>query len=154
MRQASPPPPHNQLRIGASDTRLGIIRRMYTIYDVILLIPLGLFGFYWWRTSEQKRIAVAAARTYCKDRELQLLDETLVFKQHRIEKEIRRPPANALPSSASAPVQLQPRRRLCRVYEFDYSRAGQDRHTGEIIMSGYRVLRVILHSQVLEITNY
>jgi len=127
---------------------------MYSIYDVILLIPLGLLCFYWWRTSEQKRVAVAGARAYCKERELQLLDETLVFKQHRIEKENRRPISNALPSPNAAPVRLQPRKRLCRVYEFDYSRQGQDRHSGEIILSGYRIVRVILHSQVLEITNY
>lgn len=127
---------------------------MYDIYDVMLLIPLGLLGFYWWRTSEQKRIAIAGARAYCKDRNLQLLDETLVFKQHRIERENRRPSANALPSRLDAPVKLQPRRRLCRVYEFDYSHGGVDRHSGEIILSGYSILRVILHSEVLEITNY
>jgi hypothetical protein len=128
---------------------------MYDIYDIILLFPLVVFGCYWWRASEQKRIAVAGARAYCLERELQLLDETLVFKQHRIEKESRRPPANALPASPNAPVRLpEPRRRLCRVYEFDYSQGGQDRQSGEIILSGYRVLRVILHSQVLEITNY
>jgi hypothetical protein len=127
---------------------------MYDIYDVILLFALILFGCYWWRASEQKRIAVAGARAYCRERELQLLDETLVFKQHRIEKESRRPPANALPSGSGTPIRLQPRKRLCRVYEFDYSRGGQDRQSGEIILSGYRILRVILHSQVLEITNY
>ena len=106
------------------------------IYHVALLIPVMLGGMYWWRTINQKEVAVGAARAYCKDRNLQLLDETLVFKRYRMERESRT------------------RRRLCRIYEFDYSAHGTDRETGEIILSGYRVLRVILHSTVLEITDY
>lgn len=109
---------------------------MYDIYDVIWLIPLTLLLVYWWRSSEQKGVAVAAARTYCKNRNLQLLDETLLFKRFRFEHDQHR------------------RRQLCRLYEFDYSVQGQDRASGEIILSGMRVLRVILHSDVLEITEY
>jgi hypothetical protein len=127
---------------------------MYTLHDLLPLFILALLGGYWWRTSEQKRIAVVGARAYCKERGLQLLDETLVFKHHRIEKENRRPPTNALPPSSSELIHLHPSKLLCRVYEFDYSRGGQDRQSGEIILSGYRILRVILHSEVLEITNY
>jgi hypothetical protein len=108
----------------------------YDIYDVALLIPLVLWIAYWWRTIRQKEIAVAAARAYCKDRNLQLLDETLVFKRFRRERNSRG------------------ERMLCRIYEFDYSPGGVDRETGELILNGYRVLRVILHSDVLEITQY
>ena len=106
------------------------------IYNIALMIPVIIGGMYWWRTVNQKEVAVAAARAYCKDRNLQFLDETLVFTRHRMESDSRR------------------RRRLCRIYEFDYSPQGIERETGEIILSGYRVLRVILHSDVLEITNY
>ena len=106
---------------------------MYDIYDLIMLLPPGLLMLYWWRSSGQKSIAVAAARAYCKDRNLQLLDETLLFRKFRME---RNP------------------RQLCRLYEFDYSEAGEDRHSGEIILSGYRVLRIILHSGALEITEF
>jgi len=108
----------------------------YDIYDIALLIPLILAIMYWWRTSGQKSVAVAAARAYCKDRSLQFLDETLVFTRYRIERDSLR------------------RRRLCRIYEFDYCPDGVNRLTGEIILRGYRVLRVILHSDVLEITDY
>jgi hypothetical protein len=109
---------------------------MYDIYDVMMLIPLMLLLSYWWRSSEQKGVAVTAARAYCKDRSLQLLDETLLFKRFRLERDRHQ------------------RRRLCRLYEFDYSVQGQDRASGEIILSGMQVLRVILHSDVLEITEY
>ncbi|MGA0806445.1 MAG: DUF3301 domain-containing protein [Pseudohongiellaceae bacterium] len=110
--------------------------RMYDIYTLIKLLPLPLLLMYWWRSSEQKRIAVAGARAYCLERQLQLLDETLVFSRFRIERD------------------RNGRRSLCRVYAFDYSRAGTDRQTGEIVLSGYRILRVILHSDVLEITEF
>ncbi len=109
---------------------------MYDIYDLALALPLLLLLMYWWGTSDQKRVAVAAARSYCKERELQLLDETLVFYRFRFERDSRN------------------RRRLCRIYQFDYCLTGADRHSGEIILSGYSVLRVILHSGALEITEY
>lgn len=109
---------------------------MYDIYDLVFALPFLFLLVYWWRSSGQKSVAIAAARAYCKERQLQLLDETLLFRRFRLERDHRR------------------QRRLCRIYEFDYSKAGEDRHTGEIIVSGYSILRVILHSDVLEITEY
>ncbi|MEY4641680.1 MAG: hypothetical protein RLZZ227_1674 [Pseudomonadota bacterium] len=109
---------------------------MYDIYDIALLIPLTLVVMYWWRASGQRSVALIAARAYCKERNLQLLDESLVFTRYRIERDTRR------------------MRRLCRIYEFDYCPDGLERETGEIILSGYSVLRVILHSDALEITDY
>ena len=132
----------------------GYNHSMLDIYDIALLIPLSLLMMYWWRTSEQKQVAVAGARAYCKERNLQLLDETLVFKSHRLEKVSVLSALKALPGPVTGSTRTRPRRRLCRVYEFDYSEAGEDRHNGEIVLSGYRILRVILHSDVLEITNY
>ena len=109
---------------------------MYDIYDLALALPLLLLLMYWWSSCGQKSVAVAAARSYCKERELQLLDETLVFYRFRFERDSRN------------------QRRLCRIYHFDYCLTGADRHSGEIILSGYSVLRVILHSGPLEITEY
>ncbi len=109
---------------------------MYDIYDLALALPLLLLLMYWWGSSSQKSVAVAAARSYCKERKLQLLDETLVFYRFRFERDSRN------------------QRRLCRIYQFDYCLTGEDRHSGEIILSGYSVLRVILHSGTLEITEY
>lgn len=109
---------------------------MYDIYDIALALPVLLLLAYWWVSSGQKSVAVAAARSYCRERNLQLLDETLVFYRFRFERDNRN------------------QRRLCRIYQFDYCLTGQDRHSGEIILSGYSVVRVILHSETLEITEY
>lgn len=109
---------------------------MYDIHDIILLIPIILLMIYWWHTSEQKRVAIVGARNYCKERKLQLLDESLVFRKFRVERDLRR------------------RRSLCRVYEFDYSPDGKERHSGEIVLNGLKILRVIVHGDALEITQY
>ncbi|MES2626340.1 MAG: DUF3301 domain-containing protein [Pseudomonadota bacterium] len=109
---------------------------MYDIYDLMTWIPLVLLVIYWWRSSEQKRIALAAARSYCKERNLQLLDETLLFEKFSFDRTWGKG------------------RTLVRKYSFDYCLQGQDRHTGEIILSGYRVLRIILQSDVLDITEF
>jgi hypothetical protein len=109
---------------------------MFTLYDIMMLLPLLFLGIYWWRTSEQKTIAVNGARAYCKQRNLQFLDESLVFKKFRWERN------------------LHQQRFLCRIYEFDYCPDGKDRHSGEIVLQGYRIVRVIHQSDVLEITQY
>ena len=110
---------------------------MFDIYDLALGLPfLMLLVIYWWNSSDQKSVAVAAARAYCRERQLQLLDGTLAFHRFRLERNDR------------------DQRRLCRVYRFDYCQSGADRHTGELILNGYSVLRVILHGETLEITEY
>jgi hypothetical protein len=91
---------------------------------------------YWWRISEQKTFAIRNAKDYCKGRNVQLLDQTLVFKGLRLEKTNKK------------------YRSLCRIYEFDFSSNGEDRHKGEIILSGFNFLRVILEMDEIEITEY
>lgn len=109
---------------------------MFDIYDLILWSPLVLLLLYWWRSSEQKRIAVTAARAYCKQRNLQLLDETLLFVKFSLDRTWGH------------------RRILCRKYSFDYCISGQDRYSGEVVLHGYRVLRIILQHGALDITEF
>lgn len=109
---------------------------MLDIYELALLFPILLIAAYWWRSSGQHSIAMTGARAYCKERGLQLLDESLVFRNYRIERPIGRS------------------RRLCRVYEFDYSPGGLGRESGQLILTGQTILRIILHREVLEITDF
>ncbi len=109
---------------------------MYDIYDVIIFFIFVLLVLYWWRISEQKTFAIRNAKKYCKERSVQLLDQTLVFKGLRFEK-------------------VEDKyRKLCRVYEFEFSSNGEDRFKGEIILKGFNFLRVILEMDELEITEY
>lgn len=109
---------------------------MLDIYELALLFPILLIAAHWWRSSGQHSIAMAGARAHCKERGLQLLDESLVFRQYRIER----------PKGKS--------RRLCRIYEFDYSPSGQDRESGQLVLTGQTILRIILDRDALEITDF
>ena len=109
---------------------------MYAIGDLALTLLLFLLLMYWWNSGGHKSVAVRAARAYCAERGLQLLDDTLAFRRFRIERNSRN------------------QRRLCRIYQFEYCLTGADRHSGEIVLNGYSVLRVILHGGTLEITEY
>ena len=109
---------------------------MFSLSDLIAFLGLLLLVVYWWRSREQHQLALSSARKYCKEREIQLLDETLVF-------------------SKFAMTQASNRRKyFSRVYRFDFCRDGMDRHKGEIILRGYSVLRVMLETEQLEITQY
>jgi len=109
---------------------------MYDIYDAILFFIFIFAVMYWWRISEQKSFAIRNAKAYCQERNVQLLDQTLVFKGLHLEKTGNK------------------RCRLCRAYEFDFSSNGEDRFKGEIILSGFNFLRVILEMEKLEVTEY
>jgi hypothetical protein len=109
---------------------------MYEIEDLALTLLLLLLLMYWWGSGGHKIAAVKAARAYCADRGLQLLDDTLAFRSFRMQRNSRN------------------QRRLCRIYQFEYCFTGADRHLGEIVLCGYSVLRVILHGGALEITEY
>lgn len=109
---------------------------MYDIYDVIIFFIFILLVMHWWRISEQKTFAIRNAKEYCKSRDVQLLDQTLVFQGLRLEKAINK------------------RRKICRVYQFEFSSNGEDRYKGEIILNGFNFLRVILEMDEIEITEY
>ena len=109
---------------------------MYSIYDLCIFFLLVLLVMYWWRTREQHTSALNFARKYCKEREIQLLDETLVFQKIALSK-----------NSSGQKV-------FSRIYSFDFCRDGQDRNKGEIVLCGYSVIRVMLETEQLEITQF
>lgn len=109
---------------------------MFDIYDLSIFFLCLLLAAYWWRISGQKIQALNKAKTHCKNSGLQLLDQTLVFLKHSIEKDGRG------------------RKHLCRVYEFDFSTDGEERHTGEIMLSGFKVVRIVLEVDHLEVTEF
>ena len=109
---------------------------MYSLVDVCIFLVFVLLVLYWWRSRELHAQALKCARKYCKERDIQLLDETLMF-----DKFARSKAGNG-------------RKYLSRIYIFDFCRDGTDRHRGEIILRGNAVLRVMLEGDALEITQY
>lgn len=108
----------------------------YSLSQLCAALLLLLAIVYWWRSREQHAVALRSARKYCRERGIQLLDETLAFDKF------------AFAHTGGG------RRRLSRLYGFEFCRDGQDRHRGEIILRGMNVVRVVLETGQLEITQY
>ena len=109
---------------------------MYSLTDILLFCGLALAFTYWWRSRELHALALASARHYCKERGIQLLDETLFFDKFTLHRAANK------------------KRYLGRVYSFDFCLDGTDRHKGQIILRGTAVLSVVLETEQLEITQY
>ncbi len=109
---------------------------MLSLYDLMLFFCFLLAIIYWWQISGQKTFALQEARRYCRQRGIQLLDQTLAFKTYRLQKD------------------KHARTRLCRVYGFDFCQDGESRRQGEVILSGRQVLSIMLEDEHLEITQY
>lgn len=106
---------------------------MFDLQDLMLAFLAALLLMAWWRAGTQKMRALAVASRHCERLGLQLLDETLAFSRHRLLRDARG------------------RRRLCRIYEFDFCSNGMNRHSGEIVMSGLYALRIVLEDNGLEV---
>lgn len=114
----------------------GYTATMYSLYELCGLFLLILVVVYWWRSRESHSTALFSARKYCQERNIQLLDDTLIFRKFTFTKAGNN------------------KNYFCRVYSFDFCQDGTDRHQGEIILRGNSVLRVVLGAGELEITEY
>ena len=109
---------------------------MISLYELCGFFLLVLAVVYWWRVRELNSIALSEARRYCKQREIQLLDETLVFEKFAFSRTSNN------------------KKYFSRIYSFDFCRDGMNRNQGEIILRGNAVIRVVLEEDELEITEY
>src|SRR5690606_21634161 len=109
---------------------------MIQLSDVLFAFLAAACLTWWWRTSAQKTRALDIATRHCARLELQFLDQTLAFRRYRL-----------LPDRRG-------RRRVCRVYEFDFCSDGEDRRSGEIAMVGLFPLRIVLETDTLEVIDF
>ena len=109
---------------------------MYSIYEVIVFFLLVLGVVYWWKGRENHTLALQSARRYCQQRNIQLLDDTLVFQ------------------SFMFATLANSKKYFCRRYVFDFCASGTDRHKGELLMRGNVAVRVVLDGDELEITEF
>jgi len=82
--------------------------------------------WYWLKSRELKDLALIAARGYCRDLSLNLLDETVVLRSVRLQR--------------NEYGGLSLRRR----YGFDFTATGEERYQGEVILLGRRLESVKL----------
>lgn len=92
-----------------------------TLGTLFWLFTLGFAAWYWWRAKAIKDTVLAAAKTYCKQMDVMLLDDAvysrgLWFKRDR-----------------------QGRLRVWRRYLFEFTSTGEERYLGRVIMLGQRI---------------
>ena len=95
-----------------------------TLSDLLPWLGLLALTWFWFDSMRAKEAAVAAARRACEAESRQLLDETVALRK-------------LWPARDDEGVL-----RLKRVYEFEYSEYGNDRHGGLIVMLHQHVVAV------------
>lgn len=93
-----------------------------------LLLPLGLGLLYWWDTSAAKDRARSVAKQQCQQQDLQLLDDTVVLKKTRLNRDHK---------GHISPL---------RQFTFEFSSDGEQRTQGELHLLGKKVTH--LHLEV------
>ena len=98
------------------------------IFWLTLIVALSAF---WWGSDSVKSFSIAYALKYCQERNLQLLDQTMVLK--------------GLWPIRTAEGYVQLRRR----YQFEFTSTGKIRNKGQIELVGTRIKAIELEAHVL-----
>lgn len=97
------------------------------LLDILTLLLFAGGGWLWYDSLDAREKAIAAAKSACTAEDLLLLDETVAITR--------------LGAGRDDDGVL----RIRRVYGFEYSDTGNDRHPGSIVMLGSRVLVINLN---------
>lgn len=107
---------------------------MITIWDLLPLGVIALLVWYWMDSLKTREIALAAARAACARVGHQFLDDTVATERTRLAR-----------NDAGQTC-------LRRVYRFEYSDTGDNRHRGAVIMLG-RSIDVVQIAGMLELVS-
>lgn len=90
--------------------------------EFLSLLCLGGLAWFWFSAARAREAALAAARQACESEGLLLLDETVVNRGLRLQRD------------------SESRLRLRRVYDFEYSDTGDNRRKGSVVLLGDQVI--------------
>lgn len=94
--------------------------------QIVAMLLLAALGWWWWDSMQAREMAVSAARRACRTFSAQLLDDSVVLRRLRPQRD------------------RSGRLRLLRMYTFEFTRAGDERRTGYASLLGRHVLDVHL----------
>jgi len=100
--------------------------------DLFFITLLLFLGYFWSDSLKAREIAFRAAKTYCQQMDVQLLDEYVALNGLWPRKDVAG------------------KTRAWRSYQFEFSSTGNERYSGKVIMLGKRVLSVQLEPHILE----
>ena len=92
------------------------------VLELLGLLLLAAIAWLWFDSLTAREAAVAAARSACRAEDLLLLDDTVAIARLRLARD------------GDGVLRIQ------RMYGFEYSDTGNDRHLGNVVMRGSRVL--------------
>lgn len=99
---------------------------MFTLGNLTLFLACAALGAWLWHSHGIRERALAAVRRHCDKASVVLLDDHVAFRR------------------LGLVADGQGRRRLARVYDFEFTVTGEQRHNGSITMYGPRVGRIEL----------
>jgi hypothetical protein len=109
---------------------------MFDLADVAILLLFGAVGAWLWRGHGIRERALALVRRHCEQAEIILLDENVALQRLRW-----------LPDARG-------QRRLARVYGFEFTVTGEQRHTGSISMFGQHLGKIELAAHPISGKNF
>ena len=98
-------------------------------FDILALLLFAGGGWLWYDSLNAREKAIAAAKSACASEDLLLLDDTVAITRLGVGRD------------DDGVVRLR------RVYGFEYSDTGNNRHAGSIVMLGSRVLVINLNQR-------
>lgn len=101
---------------------------MFDLGDIVVGYIIILLGWYLWQAQKSREYAREVATRYCKQLELQLLDDTVVLVRIRLKKN------------------TSGRIKIARVYRFEFSSMGDERYQGELELIGNELLDISLEA--------
>jgi hypothetical protein len=103
-----------------------------SVWEILLLLLPFAAGWFWLDSLRARDLAIAEARRACAAEGLQFLDESVVGESIR--------------SGRNSAGQLQIR----RIFRFEFSDTGDNRHSGRVILLGQRVEAI--HTKAASVT--
>ncbi len=114
--------PANHRQHSGERRNLTVLTEIMQTSEIFSLLLLLAGAWFLWDSLKAREAAIGASRALCKAEGLQFLDETVAMESVR-------------------PVRDQQRRmRLRRVYGFEYSDTGNNRHKGSVTLIGDTVI--------------
>lgn len=99
---------------------------VYTLADVGIALVFFVLVFLWWTAQGAKQLALQATRQYCRQMDVQLLDDVVALRGFWLKRD------------ENGGV------RIWRSYNFEFTATGNERYQGRIILLGRSVEQILL----------
>ncbi|GAA3919773.1 DUF3301 domain-containing protein [Litoribacillus peritrichatus] len=104
---------------------------MYELSDLFVLFILIMILSYWWKSRGHKEIAYRAAKQYCVNMDLELLDQAVALRGLWFKRD------------------EDGRLKAWRSYIFEFSSDGESRYQGRVITLGNKILKIELEPHTM-----